>query len=152
MSLEDIAREAGVGIGTLYRNFATREALVTEVYRQEVEKLGDSAVSLAETLEPADALREWLLLFVDYLATKKIMADALAVLAGSEVYLNTWRTLEGAIGMLTARAVDARAIRLTMPALDLLRAITGVANSSPGEQWQVGARAMVDVLLAGMRI
>jgi hypothetical protein len=125
---------------------------VTAVYRQEVEKLGESARSLSATLEPAQALREWLLLFVNYLATKKIMADALAVLAGSEVYLNTWRTLEESIGMLTARAVEAGAIRLTLPALDLLRAITGVANSSPDARWEAGARAMIDVLLAGMRV
>jgi AcrR family transcriptional regulator len=76
-SLEDIARSAEVGIGTLYRHFPTRDALVSEVYRNEAEKLAAAARQLAETEAPLDALRAWLLLFVDYLSTKLILAEAL---------------------------------------------------------------------------
>src|SRR5215469_14719954 len=81
-SLEEIAKQAGVGPGTLYRHFPTREALLVEVYRKEVEKLAAAEREFSETLPPVEALRAWMLLFVDYIAAKQIIAPALNALAG----------------------------------------------------------------------
>src|SRR6266478_838495 len=81
-SLDDIAKQAGVGPGTLYRHFPTREALIEAVYRAEVEKLAAAQRNFAETMPPIEALRAWMLLFVDYIAEKKIIAPALNTLIG----------------------------------------------------------------------
>src|SRR5438876_9720873 len=81
-SLDDIAKQAGVGPGTLYRHFPTRDELLEAVYRTEVEKLAAAEQTFAETMPPLDALRAWMLLFVDYIATKKIIASALNTLVG----------------------------------------------------------------------
>ncbi|MBV9224257.1 MAG: helix-turn-helix transcriptional regulator, partial [Acidobacteriaceae bacterium] len=71
-SLDDIAKEAGIGPGTLYRHFPTRDELLEAVYRTEVEKLAAAERKFAETMPPMEALRAWMLLFVDYIGTKKI--------------------------------------------------------------------------------
>src|SRR6266702_8164559 len=76
-SLDDIAKEAGVGAGTLYRHFPTRDALIEAVYRTEVEKLAAAERRFAADMSPIEALRAWMLLFVDYIATKQIIAPAL---------------------------------------------------------------------------
>jgi AcrR family transcriptional regulator len=81
-SLDDIAKQAGVGPGTLYRHFPSREALIEVVYRTEVEKLAAAERNFAETMPPIEALRAWMLLFVDYIATKKIISAALNTLVG----------------------------------------------------------------------
>src|ERR1700720_780124 len=88
ISLDDVARQAGVGAGTLYRHFPTREALLEAVYRTEVEKLAAAERKLAQDLSPVEALRAWMLLFVDYIAAKQIIASALNTLVGgpSKVY------------------------------------------------------------------
>ncbi len=153
-SLEEIARIAGVGIGTVYRHFPHRDALVAEVYRQAIGQLGDAAERLAAERPPLDALRAWLLLFVEYLATKKILGDALNALAGgtAELYAASGSRLEASIGLLTANAVAAGAIRLDLAPLDLLRAIAGVANTGQGPDWQEPARTLVDVLIAGLTV
>src|SRR5919109_1575112 len=79
-SLDDIAKEAGVGAGTLYRHFPTRDSLIESVYRTEVEKLAAAERKFAQTMAPIEALRAWMLLFIDYIATKKIIAPALNTL------------------------------------------------------------------------
>src|SRR5246500_1990531 len=81
-SLDDIAKEAGVGAGTLYRHFPTREDLLEAVYKTEVEKLAAAERKFAETLPPVEALRAWMLLFVDYIAAKQIIAPVLNALVG----------------------------------------------------------------------
>src|SRR5229473_6829975 len=81
-SLDDIAKQAAVGAGTLYRHFPTRDELLEAVYRTEVEKLAAAQQKFAETMPPIEALRAWMLLFVDYIATKKIIAPALNNLVG----------------------------------------------------------------------
>src|ERR1700749_3521018 len=73
-SLDDIAKQAGVGAGTLYRHFPTRDALLEAVYRVEVEKLAAAERELSVKLPPVEALRAWMLLFVDYIATKQLIA------------------------------------------------------------------------------
>src|SRR6202045_3038881 len=82
ISLDDVARQAGVGSGTLYRHFPTRDALLEAVYRTEVEKLAAAEREFADRMPPIEALRAWMLLFVDYVATKQIIAPALNTLVG----------------------------------------------------------------------
>jgi AcrR family transcriptional regulator len=152
-SLEDIARSAGVGIGTLYRHFPTRDALIAEVYRHAIGQLAEAADRLAAERAPLDALREWMMLFVDYLTTKKLMGDALRALSGgtAELYASSGSQLEASIGLLTRNAVEAGEIRLDIIPLDLLRAIAAVSNDSAGGDWEGAARRMVEILIAGLR-
>src|SRR6202140_3626635 len=81
-SLDDIAKQAGVGAGTLYRHFPSREALIEAVYRTEVAKLAAAERNFAETMPPIEALRAWMMLFVDYIAAKKLIAPVLNTLLG----------------------------------------------------------------------
>ncbi|MBL0939320.1 MAG: TetR family transcriptional regulator [Gemmatimonadaceae bacterium] len=153
-SLEDIARNAGVGIGTLYRHFPTRDALIEEVYRSATTRLAESAVELSECHAPDEALRQWLLLFIDHLTTKKLMASALQSLVGGpgELYAKSTNQIVRSITMLMKRAEDAGVLRAAMDPLDLLRAIAGVSSNTPDSQWGVSARRLVDILIAGMRV
>src|SRR6201986_2890610 len=98
-SLDDVAKQAGVGAGTLYRHFPTRDELLKAVYRSEVEKLALAAQKFAETMPPLEALRAWMLLFVDYIATKKIIAPALNTVVGgpSKLFETTGAQVKGAI-------------------------------------------------------
>ena len=81
-SLDDIAKQAGVGPGTLYRHFPSREELLKAVYQSRVEKLAEAGQEFAETLPPAEALRAWMMLFVDYIDEKRIIAPVLSALLG----------------------------------------------------------------------
>jgi AcrR family transcriptional regulator len=152
-SLDEIARTAGVGAGTLYRHFPTRDALVTAVYRNETEQLVAAADSLAETHPPVTALREWLLLFVDYIATKHGMYEALNSIVGgtSDLYSASTAQVKRAISQLVDRAVASGDIRLDLDPLDLLRALAGVANIGLGSDGERAAKRLVDILIAGVR-
>ena len=112
-SLEEIARQAGVGIGTLYRHFPNRDALLADVYRHALKQLADAAPALAAKEPPLEALRSWMRLFVDYIATKKVIAPALQRMAGgtSELYAGTMDQISGAIDLLVSRAVANGEIR-----------------------------------------
>ena len=152
-SLDEIAKSAGVGIGTLYRHFPTRDALVEQVYRHETTQLAEAAVRLSEAHQPAEALRQWLYLFVDYFTTKQTMAAALSSAAGGSATLYAFSSalLSSTITTLTARAVQSGEIRLSVEPIDLLRAISGIANLNAGPGWEKNARGVIDVLIAGMR-
>jgi AcrR family transcriptional regulator len=152
-SLDEIARTAGVGAGTLYRHFPTRDALIEAVYRNETEQLVAAATRLAETHPPITALRQWLLLFVDYMATKHGMYEALNSIVGgtSDLYSASTAQVKQAIAGLIDRAVASGEIRLNLDPLDLLRALAGVANISSGPDGKQAAKRMVDILIAGIR-
>jgi AcrR family transcriptional regulator len=152
-SLEEIAREAGLGIGTLYRHFPTRDDLVEAVYRNETEQLAGSAGRFADTMPPVDALRAWMRLFVDHLATKQNMAEALNSLVGgtSTLYAASADLVVGSMKLLVERAVAAGEIRLDMEPLDLLRALAGVMTVGSGPDAKSNAWRLVDVLIAGIR-
>ena len=152
-SLDDIAKQAGVGPGTLYRHFPTREELIEAVYRTEVEKLAAAEQTFAETMAPLDALRAWMLLFVDYIATKKIIAAALNSLVGgpSKIFEASYAQVWEAIRALVKRAVKNGDIRKDLDPIDLLRALIGVANVATSPDWQQSARRLVDILIAGAR-
>src|ERR1700730_739947 len=106
-SLEDIAKQAGVGPGTLYRHFPTREALLQAVYRAELERLAAAGRTLARTMTPVDALRSWLLLFVDAIAAKALIAPALNSLVGDhkKVFAASYAQMQEAIRSLVKRAI-----------------------------------------------
>jgi AcrR family transcriptional regulator len=153
-SLEAVAREAGVGIGTLYRHFPTREALYEAVYRREVEQLGEMAEQLKDDAAPVDALRRWLRSNVEFVATKKGMAAALALAAGppSELTAFSYDRLTKAIALLLDRAVMSGEIRSDVSAEDLLRTLVGMCllHDQPG--WQASVVRMLDVLIDGLRV
>ena len=152
-SLDDIAKQAGVGAGTLYRHFPTRDALLEAVYRTEVEKLAAAERKLAQDLSPIEALRAWMLLFVDYIATKQIIAPALNTIVGgpSKVYEASGAQITGAIRALVERAIESGDIRRDLDPLDLLRALIGVSNVACGPDWHQSARRLVDILITGSR-
>ena len=152
-SLDDIAREAGVGAGTLYRHFPTRDALIEAVYRTEVEKLAAAEQKFAETMPPLEALRAWMFLFVDYIATKKIIAPALNTLVGghSKVFEASYTQIWDAIRALVKRAIKSGDIRKDLDPIDLLRALIGVSNVASSPDWQQSARRLVDILITGSR-
>jgi AcrR family transcriptional regulator len=153
ISLDDVAKHAGVGPGTLYRHFPTRDALLEAVYRTEVEKLAAAERRLAATMPPLEALRAWMLLFVDYIATKQIIAPALNTLVGgpSKIFEASGDLIKGAIQALVKRAVKSGDIRPDLDPLDLLRALVGVANVASAPDWPQSARRLVDILLLGSR-
>jgi AcrR family transcriptional regulator len=150
-SLDDIAKEAGVGPGTLYRHFPTREELLKAVYRTEVEKLAAAARTFAVTMPPIEALRAWLLLFVDAVATKQIIAPALNALVGDhkKVFEASYAQIHEAIRAMVRRAVQSGDIRKDLDAMDLLRALVGVSNVASSPDWQQSARRLVDILITG---
>jgi AcrR family transcriptional regulator len=152
-SLDDISKQADVGAGTLYRHFPTRDALLEAVYHNEVEKLAAAEGELSKKLSPVEALRAWMLLFVDYIATKQIIAPALNTLLGgpSKVYEGSRAQIQGAIDALVQRAVNSGDIRKDLDPFDLLRALIGVAYMSASPDWQQSARRLVDILISGSR-
>jgi AcrR family transcriptional regulator len=150
-SLDDIAKQAGVGPGTLYRHFPTREELLKAVYRNELENLATAEEKFAETMPPVEALRAWLLLFVDAVAAKQIIAPALNTLVGDhkKVFEASYAQMHEAIRRLVKRAVKSGDIRKDLDPMDLLRALVGVANVASSPDWQQSARRLVDILLSG---
>ena len=152
-SLEEIAKQAGVGTGTLYRHFPTRDELIQGVYRNEVEKLAAAAARFAETMSPVEALRAWMLLLVDYIAAKHVIAPALNTIAGgpSKLHQGTRTMIQGAIDGLVKRAKRSGDLRRDLDAYDLLRALIGVSHVGSGADWQQSARRLVDILIAGSR-
>jgi AcrR family transcriptional regulator len=153
ISLEPIAREADVSIATLYRHFRTRDALISAVYRQEVDILIEAADQLMTEREPATALREWLMLFVEFLSAKHGIAGAMTTLIGGPevLYSKTRDRLTFPITALVAGAVETGAFRNDIEPLDLLRALTGMAYVRPDKNWKQSAVRMVDILLDGMQ-
>src|SRR6202050_4700057 len=152
-SLDDIAKQAGVGAGTLYRHFPSREALIEAVYRTEVEKLAAAERNFAETMPPIEALRAWMMLFVDYIAAKKIIAPVLNTLLGgaSKVFESSHTQIWDAIRALVKRAIMSGDIRKDLDPIDLLRALIGVSNVATGADWQQSAKRLVDILITGSR-
>jgi AcrR family transcriptional regulator len=152
-SLDDVAKQAGVGAGTLYRHFPTRDALIEAVYRSEVEKLAAAGRSFTAAMPPLEALRSWMLLLVDYIAAKHIIAPALnSVIGGpSRLYEDSRSLIHGAMDALVERAKKSGEVRRDVDASDLLLAVIGVSFVGSGHDWQQSARRLVDILIAGSR-
>jgi AcrR family transcriptional regulator len=153
-SLEAVARTAGVGIGTLYRHFPTREALFEAVYRREVQQLADLAEQLKKEALPVDALRQWMRSNVKFVATKKGMSAALALAAykNSKLFSYSFDQLNRAVGGLLDRAIAAGEIRDDISSEDLLRALVGMCYTHDQPGWQTRVLRLVDVFIDGLRI
>jgi AcrR family transcriptional regulator len=152
VALEEIARRAGVGIGTFYRHFPTRDAIIEAVYRREVEQLGAAAQRLLADEPPGQALRDWMRVFVDYIATKKVIAAALAGLSSSPtLYAASGETIISAITTLTTSAIAAGDIRPDADPADLLRALMGFTYGATAPGWRESALRLIDLLMAGLR-
>lgn len=151
--LESIAKTAAVGIGTLYRHFPTREALVEAAYRSELDKLCEAVPALIAELPPDRALRRWMDLFVDYMVTKRGMADALrAVIAsGGNPYAHSRDMLLTAIGRLRDAGIGAGVIRDDVPAEDVLAGLSGITLTISDPARREQALRLLDLLMDGLR-
>jgi AcrR family transcriptional regulator len=152
-SMDEIAKRAKIGPGTLYRHFPTRDDLLAAVYISEVEKLAEAQRKFSAELPPVEALRAWMLVFIDYIAAKKIIAPALNAMAGgpSRVFQQTNRLMEEAAHTLASRAVASRDLRPDVDPMDMLRAIYGVSSAGSTDDWPAKARQFVDILIQGSR-
>lgn len=152
-SLEDIARRAGVGIGTLYRHFPTREALVAAVYARELAQLAQAADDFLADRPAGEALAAWLDLLIDYMATKRVVAPALQADPGegSRVYASAGATILPALQHLTNAAHAANAIRADIGFEDILRMMGGLSQGYERPGWEAGARRLLSVMMDGLK-
>jgi AcrR family transcriptional regulator len=153
VSLEEIARRAGVGIGTLYRHFPSREAVVEAVYRREVDQLVNAVPHLLETSPAGEALHQWMHLFVNYIATKRLIAPSLGAAIGraSTPHATPAELITQAISTLLKGAVRSGDVRKDIDPSDLLRALVGVSYGNPDAGWEASARRLIDILMDGLR-
>ncbi|HKT02847.1 MAG TPA: TetR family transcriptional regulator [Rugosimonospora sp.] len=153
VTLEAVAKEAGVGIGTLYRHFPTREALVEAAYRTELARLCDGVPELLRHRAPDRAMREWMDRFVGYMSTKRGMSDALrAVIAsGGNPFATSRERLVAAIGALLDAGIEAGTVRSDVAPLDVLMSLSGISMvaTGPSQREQVGRT--LDLLMDGLR-
>ncbi|WP_371781322.1 TetR/AcrR family transcriptional regulator [Streptosporangium subroseum] len=153
VTLDAIAKDAGVGIGTLYRHFPTREALIEAAYRNELTKLCDAAAELLRTLPPDEAMRAWMDHFVDYMTTKRGMADALRVViaSGGNPYAESRDRLIAAITMLLHAGAAAGTVRSDIEPVDVLASLGGVSLAAGAPAQRDQASRMLDLLMDGLR-
>jgi AcrR family transcriptional regulator len=151
--LDAVAREAGVGIGTLYRHFPTREALFEAVYRREVDQLGELAERLAQDAAPVEALRKWLHANVRLVATKKGMVEALQLVVhgSSELKAYSFERLTDGLALLLERGVAAGELRADITAADLLRTVVGIFYGDNSAGWETSTLRIIDVFVDGLR-
>lgn len=153
-SLEAIAKDAGVGIGTLYRHFPTREALVEAAYRNELARVCDSVTDLLAQLPPDQAMRRWMDLFIDYLVTKQGMADALkAVIASGDEdpFAESLDRISTAISTLLHAGAEVGVLRSDVDPLDVGFSLGGVLLITSDKGLRDRAGRMLDLLLDGLR-
>jgi AcrR family transcriptional regulator len=151
--LETIAKAAGVGIGTFYRHFATREALVEAAYRSELDRLCSSVPGLVAELPPDQALRAWMGRFVNHMVTKRGMADALRVVvaSGGNPYALSRDMLLAAVTSLVEAGVRAGTLRADVPPADVFAALTGITLTVGDPARCDQARRLLDLLMDGLR-
>lgn len=152
-TLDDIARQAGIGPGTLYRHFPNRDALIEAVYRSEVEKLAAAGQRFAASMPPLEALRAWMLLFVDHVAGKKLILPAMETVAGGSMRLieGTRGLIQGVFLDLVQRAIRSGDLRSDTEPNDFIRALVGVFHTTAQPGWEPSARRIVDILINGSR-
>lgn len=153
VTLEAIAKQAGVGIGTLYRHFPTREALIEAVYRNELERLQASADELLTSMEPDVALRAWMDRFADYVTAKQGMIDTIRALAsaGTINRSQTHAGLTAAIRRLLDAGAIAGTLRSDIRADDILTSLTGIFLAAGGPDQRGQAARILDLLMDGLR-
>jgi AcrR family transcriptional regulator len=152
-SLDDIARQSGIGPGTLYRHFPTRDALIEAVYRSEVEKLAAAEQRFAAAMPPLEALRAWMLLFIDHVAGKMLIIPAMNTVPGGSL-----RLMEGSRSLIhtafvasVKRAIVNGDLRSDTDPNDFVRALVGVFHTTALPGWEPSVRRLVDILIAGSR-
>jgi AcrR family transcriptional regulator len=152
-SLDDIARQAGIGPGTLYRHFPTRDTLIEAVYRNEVEKLAAAEQRFAADMPPLEAVRAWMLLFIDHVSDKKLIIPAMDTVAGGSM-----RLFEGSRSLIhtafvtsVKRAIASGDLRSDTDPNDFVRALVGIFHTTALPGWEPSARRLVDILIAGSR-
>ncbi len=152
-ALDEIARRAGVGAGTLYRHFPTRDALIEAVFKDHVEKLVGAGERLAGELSPIEALRAWMLVFIDYVSEKLLILPAMDTVPGG-----SQRMMEGTRGLvhrtfrgLVERAVESGELRAGTDPDDMIRVLIGVFHTTAMPGWEASARRIVEVLIEGSR-
>ncbi|MER7733968.1 helix-turn-helix domain-containing protein [Streptomyces erythrochromogenes] len=153
--MERIAKEAGVGSATLYRNFPTREALVEAVYRNELAHLCEAAPALLASRDsPTEALRAWTRLFLDYVTAKYGMIDALRAIAatGGNPYGQSREMIRAAITTLMDACAAAGAIRTDIGPTDVAAALEGIALTSAGAEHRPQAERLLDLTLDGLAV
>jgi AcrR family transcriptional regulator len=152
-SLDDIARHAKIGPGTLYRHFPTRDTLIEAVYRSEVEKLAAAEQLFAASMPPLEALRAWMHLFIDHVSAKTLIIPAMNTVAGGSM-----RLIEGSRSLIHAafvasvkRAIASGDLRADTDPDDFVRALVGIFHTTASPGWEPSARRLVDILIAGSR-
>jgi AcrR family transcriptional regulator len=152
-SLDDIARQAAIGPGTLYRHFPTRDALIEAVYRSEVEKLAAAEQRFAAAMPPLEALRAWMMLFIDHVAAKTLIIPAMDTVSGGSI-----RLIEGSRSLIQAafvasvnRAIASGDLHSETDPSDFIRALVGIFHTTAIPGWEPSARRLVDILIAGSR-
>jgi AcrR family transcriptional regulator len=153
VTLDAIAKAAGVGIGTLYRHFPTREALVDAAYRNELARLCDGVADLLATMPPDAAIRTWMSHFVDYMATKRGMGDALraVVASGGDPFSESRDRLVTAITTLLDAGVAAGTIRPGVEPMDLMAGMGGASFVADEPALHDQAERVLDLLMDGLR-
>lgn len=153
VTLEAIAKDAGVGIGTLYRNFPTREALVEAAYRNELTKLCDAVPRLLDVCPADEAARAWMDHFIDYMTTKRGMAEALrAVIAsGGNPFAHSREAMLGAVGTLLRAGAESGTLRTDVDPDDVLAGLSGVALAAGDPERRAQAGRLLDLLMDGLR-
>jgi AcrR family transcriptional regulator len=152
-SLNDIAGRTGIGPGTLYRHFPTRDALIEAVYRSEVEKLADAERRYAATMAPVEALRVWMRLFIDHVSGKKFIVPAIQTMAGGSAQLieDARSLIHTAFISSVQHAIDSGDLRADTNPNDFVRALVGICHMTTLPGWEESARRLVDILMAGSR-
>jgi AcrR family transcriptional regulator len=152
-TMDEIAQQAGIGSGTLYRHFPNRDVLIEAVYRSEVEKLTAAAERYSARKPPLEALRAWMLLFIDHVAAKWLILPAMeSVVGGSKRLIEGQRGhIHGTFAGLVRRAMENGDLRAETVPEDFLRALVGVFHTTAQPGWEPSARRIVDLLIAGAR-
>jgi AcrR family transcriptional regulator len=152
-SLDDIARRSGIGNATLYRHFPTRDDLIEAVYRSDVEKLAAAEQRFAASMPPLEALRAWMLLFIDHIAGKMLIIPAMNTVSGGSL-----RLMEGSRSLIHSafvasvkRAIASGDLRSDTDPNDFVRALVGIFHTTALPGWEPSARRLVDILIAGSR-
>ena len=149
--VREVAKLAGVGVGTLYRRFPKRSDLIKAVFRREIDACADAAQDLEASLDPSNAVAEWLMLYADFMGTKKGLATALH--SGDEAYADLPGYLreryEPALSRLLNRANEASTLRADVKPYDLLRAI-GNLSVAEGEDRDAHVKQMVSLMIGGL--
>lgn len=152
-TMDDIARRAEIGPGTLYRHFPTRDALIEAVFRSEVERLTAAGQRYAVTMGPLEALRAWMFVFIDYVAGKLLILPALDTVPGGSMRMieGTRGQVHGTFRELVEGAIESGDLSADADPDDIIRALIGVFHTTSLPGWESSARRIVDILIDGSR-